>query len=37
MNVTAKVRMTRGKFDGIQAVADKHGIISAAAMDQRGS
>ncbi|HSE95911.1 MAG TPA: tagatose 1,6-diphosphate aldolase [Methylomirabilota bacterium] len=31
------VRMTRGKFDGIQAVADQHGIISAAAMDQRGS
>ena len=31
------VRMTRGKFKGIQAVADEHGIISAAAMDQRGS
>lgn len=32
-----KVRMTRGKFNGIQAVADDRGIISAAAMDQRGS
>jgi tagatose 1,6-diphosphate aldolase len=29
--------MTRGKFEGIQAVADDHGIIAAAAMDQRGS
>ncbi|PLS82818.1 MAG: tagatose 1,6-diphosphate aldolase [Chloroflexi bacterium] len=33
----AKVRMTRGKFDGINAVADENGIIAAAAMDQRGS
>jgi tagatose 1,6-diphosphate aldolase len=33
----AKVRMTRGKFKGIQAVADDRGIIAAAAMDQRGS
>ena len=33
----SKVRMTRGKFNGIQAVADKNGIIAAAAMDQRGS
>jgi len=32
-----KVRMTRGKFDGIKAVADENGIIAAAAMDQRGS
>src|SRR5262249_16971480 len=32
-----KVRMTRGKFAGIQAVADDHGIIAAAAMDQRSS
>jgi len=32
-----KVRMTRGKFNGIQAVADDRGIIAAAAMDQRGS
>jgi tagatose 1,6-diphosphate aldolase len=33
----SKVRMTRGKFNGINAVANEHGIISAAAMDQRGS
>ncbi len=32
-----KVRMTRGKFEGIQAIADEKGIIAAAAMDQRGS
>lgn len=32
-----KVRMTRGKFDNIQRLADDKGIISAAAMDQRGS
>src|SRR5919205_812564 len=35
--MTDKVRMTRGKFEGIQAVADDKGIIAAAAMDQRGS
>jgi tagatose 1,6-diphosphate aldolase len=29
--------MTRGKFKGIQAVADDQGVIAAAAMDQRGS
>lgn len=29
--------MTRGKFDGINAVADARGVIAAAAMDQRGS
>lgn len=33
----SKVRMSRGKFDGINAVADEHGIIAALAMDQRGS
>lgn len=33
----AKVSMTRGKFNGINACADEHGIIAAAAMDQRGS
>lgn len=33
----AKVQMTRGKFNGIQACADANGIIAAAAMDQRGS
>ncbi len=32
-----KVRMTRGKFENIQQVADDNGIIAAAAMDQRGS
>ncbi|MBA3948168.1 MAG: tagatose 1,6-diphosphate aldolase [Herpetosiphonaceae bacterium] len=32
-----KVRMSRGKFNGIQKIADEHGIIAAAAMDQRGS
>jgi len=32
-----KVRMTRGKLDRINAVADERGIIAAAAMDQRGS
>lgn len=34
---THKVQMTRGKFAGIQAIADDQGIIAAAAMDQRGS
>ncbi len=33
----SKVRMTRGKFEGINAVADEKGVIAAAAMDQRGS
>ena len=33
----AKVKMTRGKFAGIQACADERGVIAAAAMDQRGS
>lgn len=32
-----KHRITRGKFEGINAVADEHGVIAAAAMDQRGS
>ena len=31
------VKMTVGKFRGIQAVADSRGTIRAAAMDQRGS
>jgi tagatose 1,6-diphosphate aldolase len=35
--VQAKTRMPRGKFNGINAVADERGIIAAAAMDQRGS
>src|SRR6266540_3191830 len=33
----AKVKMTRGKFEGINACADERGVIAAAAMDQRGS
>lgn len=33
----AKVHMTRGKFDGINACANERGVIAAAAMDQRGS
>jgi tagatose 1,6-diphosphate aldolase len=33
----AKVQMTQGKFAGINACADAHGVIAAAAMDQRGS
>lgn len=32
-----KVRMTRGKFNGINALANENGVIAAAAMDQRGS
>ena len=31
------VKMTQGKFNGIQACANERGIIAAAAMDQRGS
>ncbi|MHB1417537.1 MAG: tagatose 1,6-diphosphate aldolase [Chloroflexota bacterium] len=33
----AKVRLTKGKFDGVNAVADANGVIAALAMDQRGS
>jgi tagatose 1,6-diphosphate aldolase len=33
----SKVRMSKGKFDGINAVADEKGVIAALAMDQRGS
>ena len=32
-----KVRLTKGKFAGISACADAHGVIAALAMDQRGS
>jgi tagatose 1,6-diphosphate aldolase len=32
-----KVHITKGKFDRINATANKDGIIAAAAMDQRGS
>src|SRR5207249_11773009 len=35
--VQAKVQIPRGKFNGINAVADERGIIAAAAMDQSGS
>jgi len=35
--VQTRVRVSRGKFNGINAVADERGIIAAAAMDQRGS
>jgi tagatose 1,6-diphosphate aldolase len=33
----AKITITRGKFEGINACADQNGVIAAAAMDQRGS
>ena len=33
----AKARISRGKFDGINAVADANGVIAAVAIDQRGS
>jgi len=33
----AKVRMSKGKFDGINAVAGDNGVIAALAIDQRGS
>jgi tagatose 1,6-diphosphate aldolase len=36
-STAAGVRMTRGKFEGINALADARGVIAAAAMDQRGS
>ena len=32
-----RVRMTRGKFEGINAVADERAVIAAMALDQRGS
>ena len=32
-----KIRMSKGKFNGVNAVADKNGRIAALAMDQRGS
>lgn len=37
MGTNTKVRISSGKFSGINAVADDTGIIAAAAMDQRGS
>ncbi len=33
----AKTQMTKGKFNGINAVANENGVIAALAMDQRGS
>ena len=33
----AKVRMSKGKFIGIDSVADDNGVIAALAIDQRGS
>jgi tagatose 1,6-diphosphate aldolase len=33
----AKIKISKGKFDGINAVANEKGVISALAMDQRGS
>lgn len=33
----AKVQISKGKYEGIQACANEQGIIAAAAMDQRGS
>jgi tagatose 1,6-diphosphate aldolase len=33
----AKVRITKGKFNGMNAVADSRGVIAAVAIDQRGS
>ncbi|HVA90237.1 MAG TPA: tagatose 1,6-diphosphate aldolase, partial [Chloroflexota bacterium] len=32
-----RIRMTKGKFDGINALANERGVIAAVAMDQRGS
>src|SRR5436309_6282370 len=37
MGTNTKVRLSIGKFNGINAVADETGLIAAAAMDQRGS
>jgi len=35
--MVSKVRIARGKVEGIDACANERGVISAAAMDQRGS
>jgi tagatose 1,6-diphosphate aldolase len=37
MVIGAKVKLGKGKFDGITACANPQGVIAAAAMDQRGS
>jgi tagatose 1,6-diphosphate aldolase len=36
-NIQTGASMTRGKFDGINALANERGVIAALAMDQRGS
>jgi tagatose 1,6-diphosphate aldolase len=36
-NVQARISMPRGKFDGINRLANERGVIAALAMDQRGS
>src|SRR5258706_531055 len=36
-NVQAKISMPRGKFDGINKLANERGVIAALAIDQRGS
>lgn len=37
MVAKAKVKLSKGKMDGITACANQQGVIAAAAMDQRGS
>ncbi len=32
-----KVKITRGKFEGINACADSRGVIAALAVDHRGN
>lgn len=36
-NIQAKISMPRGKFEGINTLANERGVIAALAMDQRGS
>jgi tagatose 1,6-diphosphate aldolase len=33
----AKVKITRGKYEGLNACSDKHGVIAALAVDHRGN
>jgi hypothetical protein len=35
--IMQKVKISKGKFEGMNAVADKNGVIAALAIDQRGS
>jgi tagatose 1,6-diphosphate aldolase len=37
MTSHTKIRMSRGKWEGINEIANERGVIAAAAMDQRGS